>query len=254
MLQTRAIPCLLKKGSSLVKTKQFGELQYIGDPVNTIQIFNNLAADEIIVLDITASVERRSPDLEFISQLTDECFMPFAYGGGVRTIDDMKRIFSLGVEKIIICSYAVESPQFIKDAALQFGNQSIIVSIDVKKNFLGRYHVYTHSATIDTKRNPVDFAQEMERSGAGEIFLNSINNDGMMHGFDLELINDISKVITIPLIACGGAGTLAHIKQAIDAGATAVAAGSLFVYQNGNRAVLINYPERQELDALFQNQ
>lgn len=253
MIQTRAIPCLLKKGSSLVKTTQFGEIQYIGDPINTIQIFNNLSADEIIVLDITASIDNRKPDFEFISQLTDECFMPFAYGGGVRDVPDMKRIFSLGVEKVIICTAASENPALINQAAKQFGNQSIVVSIDVKKNLLGRYHVYTHSGTRNTKRDPIHYAQEMERMGAGEIFLNSINNDGMMKGFELELINKISRAITIPLIVCGGAGTLEHVKQAVDAGATAVAAGSLFVYQNENRAVLINYPERDELDRLFEH-
>jgi cyclase len=252
MLQTRAIPCLLKKNSSLVKTIKFKEPQYIGDAINTIQIFNNLEADEIILLDITRTLENKPIDFDFIAKVANEAFMPFAYGGGVKSIDDMKKIFSLGVEKVIICSHAAENPSFIDDSAKHFGNQSVIVSIDIKKTLLGKYHVYTRSGTYDTKRDPVEYAKEMASRGAGEIFVNSIDNDGKMEGFDIELIKRMSNSINLPLIACGGAGSLTDIREAFLAGATAVAAGSLFVYQNINRSVLVNYPNRKELDELLQ--
>lgn len=251
MLMSRVMPCLLLKNSSLVKTIKFKNGNYIGDPINTIRIYNNLEVDELIFLDITATNEDRKPSFKLISKITDECFMPLAYGGGVRDINDMKKIFSLGAEKIIICSYAAENLNFIKKTSDLFGSQSVVVAIDVRKKIGGKYRVYTHSGTKSTKLDPIEFAIQIEKQGAGEIFLNSIDRDGTMVGYDLDLIKQVSDAVTIPLIACGGAGNIKHLEQTIKAGASAVAAGSLFVYQGINRAVLINFPTRDELQNIL---
>lgn len=247
----RIIPCLLNKGSSLVKTIKYKEVNYIGDPVNTVQIFNNLEVDELIFLDITATSEKRRPPFEMISKITGECFMPLAYGGGIRSIEDMRTIFGLGVEKVVICTQAIQNPELIKEASRLFGSQSIVVSIDVNKNILGRYKVYTNSGKKATNKDPLDIAVLMKEMGAGEIILNSIDRDGTMIGYDLELIKRISSAVSIPLIACGGAGKTEDLAKAIRAGASAAAAGSLFVYQGINRSVLINFPSRDELREVF---
>jgi len=251
MLVPRVIPCLLFKDSALVKTIKFKNGNYIGDPINTIRIFNNLEVDELIFLDITATKKNKKPPFDVISQVTSECFMPLTYGGGVRSIEDMKKIFSLGVEKIVIGSYAVENPSFIKEISKLFGSQSIIVSIDVKKDYSGKSKIYINNGTKPTERTPVEFAIQVEQMGAGEIFLNSIDKDGMMEGYDTGLIKTVSGTISIPLIACGGAGTIENLGTAVKAGASAAAAGSIFVYQNKNRSVLINFPSRDELANIF---
>ncbi len=247
MLSSRVIPCLLKKGTALVKTTKFKEINYIGDAINTVQIFNNFEVDELVILDITASIEAREPDYEFIKNVADECFMPLTYGGGVRNIEVMKKIFNLGTEKIVLCSHVPEEESLIQNASKVFGSQSIIVSIDVKKNIWGKQEVYTYSGTRNTKRGPIEYAQHMEQLGAGEILLNSIDRDGTMEGFDTTLIKKVSSSINIPLIACGGAGSKQDLQHALRAGASAVAAGSLFVYQGTNRSVLINFPSPSEL-------
>jgi cyclase len=251
MLTSRVIPCLLNHDGALVKTIKFKKFNYIGDPLNTVQIFNNLEVDELVFLDITASKNKHEPDYPLISDMAGECFMPLAYGGGVKTIEQMKKIFSLGIEKIIICSEALNNPDFITEAANLFGSQSVVVSIDVKKNLLGKYEICGVSGTKNTKIDPVEFAKKMEIAGAGEILLNSIDQDGMMEGYDLDLINMVSKVITIPLIACGGAGVYKDLGQAVEVGAQAVAAGSLFVYQKKNRAVLVHYPTQEDMIHIF---
>lgn len=251
MLATRVIPVLLKHRKALVKTIKFNKFNYIGDPLNTIQIYNNLAVDELIFLDITATQEDREPDYELIADMASECFMPLAYGGGVRTVEQMKKIFSLGVEKIIICSEAYNNPDFISQAANLFGNQSIVVSIDVRKNIWREYAIATISGTHKTKTGPIEFAKLMEEKGAGEIFLNAIDQDGQMKGYDLDLIKMVAEAITIPLVACGGAGVYQDLNRAFKAGAQAVAAGSLFVYQNSNRAVLVNYPTENDMEQIF---
>lgn len=253
MLTKRAIPCLLLENSALVKTINFKNVNYIGDPLNAIQIYNNLEVDELILLDITATNENRKPPFDVFSQVASECFMPFACGGGIKNVEDIKKIFNLGAEKVIICTQAVENPSLIKEASDLFGSQSIIVSIDVKKNRVGKYEVYIKSGTKPTGLDPVEFAVKMEQMGAGEIFLNSIDRDGMMTGYDTELIKMVSGVINIPLIACGGAGKIEDLGIATKAGASAAAAGSLFVYQGPNRAVLINFPSRDELQTIFTN-
>jgi len=252
MLKTRVMPCLLSKNGRLVKTVKFKNPAYIGDPVNAIKIYNEKEVDELILVDITATIEQRKPSLELLTEIADECFMPLTYGGGVRDIEDMRRIFGLGIEKIAINSYALENPSFISEAAALFGSQSVVVSIDAKKNWLGRYTVFSHSGSKDTKREPSEYAQFMESMGAGEILLTSIDRDGTMEGYDTDLIKRVTSVVGIPVIACGGAGSVSDFGKAVGSGgASAVAAGSLVVYQGKNCGVLINFPTREELERVL---
>ena len=254
LIRTRVIPCLLLKGQGLVKTVNFTNPKYVGDPINAVKIFNDKEVHELVFLDITASTEKRAPRLDFISDIASECFMPLGYGGGIRTVKQAEEIFNRGVEKIIINSGAVEKPTFINELANLFGSQSIVVSIDIKKNFFGNYQTYTYSGKSKTSWDPVTWAQEAERLGAGEIFLNSIDRDGMMNGYDIPLIKSVSKAISIPVIACGGAGTVEDFGRAVyDGGASAVAAGSMFVFYGKYRAVLINFPDDQELKSVGLN-
>lgn len=241
------MPCLLLKNNRLVKTVQFKNPDYIGDPVNAIKIYNEKEVDELIFLDITATVEHRSPPFENIKNITNECFMPVTYGGGISKIEDMRKVFHSGIEKIAINSCSISNPEFVKLAAKEFGNQSIIVSIDVKKDLFGGFRVYSHSGTKKTNLDPIQHAINMEQCGAGEILLTSINHEGMMNGYDIELIYRVCESINIPLIAHGGAGSVEHFKQAVEAGASAVAAGSMVVYQGKNKGVLINFPSPAEL-------
>jgi len=247
MLKTRVIPCLLLKNLGLVKTVKFSDPQYVGDPINAVKIFNEKEVDELIFLDITATDEKRKPSFELLLRISSEVFMPFSYGGGLRSIDDVKKIVEIGVEKIIINTYAHEDPAFIKELADNFGSQSVVVAIDVKKE-KRNYEVFVHGGKINTKKDPVDYAVQMEKMGAGEIFLNSIDRDGTMKGYDLELIEKVSKAVNIPVVACGGAGKTADFHSAIRAGASAVSAASIFVFYGRNRAVLINYPSSAELN------
>ena len=253
MLKTRVMPCLLSRNGRLVKTVKFKNPAYVGDPVNAIKIYNEKEVDELILVDITATIEEKTPSFELLSEIASECFMPLTYGGGVRDIEDMRRIFGLGIEKIAVNSYAFENPSFITAAAALFGNQSVVLSIDVKKNWLGRYSVFTHGGRKDTKRDPVEYAREMERLGAGEILLNSIDRDGTMEGYDTDLIKSVTEVVGIPVIACGGAGSVDDFGKAVRiGGASAVAAGSMVVYQGKNRGVLINFPSREELERVLE--
>ncbi len=251
MLMTRVMPCLLLKDDRLVKTIQFKDPKYVGDPVNAVKIYNEKEVDELVVLDISATAENRKPPFEMIAQIADECFMPLTYGGGIRDLEDIRRLFALGVEKAVINTHAVERPNFITEASDVFGSQAILVSIDAKKKPQGGYEVRTRGGRDATGLDPVAFARLMEQKGAGEILLTSIDQDGAMAGYDLELIRRVTGAIHVPLIACGGAGELAHLKQAVDAGASAVAAGSMAVYMSKNRAVLINFPTARELKTLF---
>lgn len=248
MLQIRVMPCLLLQSGKLVKTVNFKNPNYIGDPVNAVKIYNDKEVDELVLLDIGATKENRGIDFEKVAEIASECFMPLAYGGGVHSLEEMEKIYNLGVEKIVICSEAAENPAFITQAATLFGRQSVVVAIDVKKNLWGKDEVMTHSGTRGTDLNPVDFAREMEQRGAGEIFLNSIDRDGTFSGYDTALIKKVSQAITIPLIACGGAGKVSDFAPAVKAGASAVAAGSLVVYHHNHRdGVLINFPSGNEL-------
>jgi cyclase len=248
MTGTRVIPCLLLKGTGLVKTIQFKEPRYLGDPRNAVRIFNEKEVDELVVLDISATPERRGPDIDFVREIVSEAFMPVAYGGGIRTLEDARRVLAAGVEKVIVGSYAVEQPDFVQQAAAMFGSQSVLVCIDVRKGFFGKHEVCTNNGRNKTGLDPVAFARQMQFMGAGEIIVNSIDKDGTMMGYDLQLLQKVSNAVTVPIVACGGAGSLAHMSEAVDqGGASAVAAGSLFVYHGKHRAVLINYPGVDEL-------
>jgi cyclase len=252
MLRTRVIPCLLLKNRGLVKTIRFKDPSYLGDPINIVKIFNDKEVDELFFLDITATLENRRPLFDLLSKITTECFMPLGYGGGIRHLEDVKTILSLGVEKIVVNSYAVENPSFLKAAADLAGSQSVVASIDVKKNLYGEYEVFTRSGHKASGLNPVKFAVEMEKQGAGELLLTSIDRDGTMEGYDLDLIRQVSRAVSIPVVACGGAATVQDLGQVIRQGsASAAAAGSMFVFQGPHRAVLISYPTSQELRGLF---
>jgi cyclase len=252
MLKTRVIPCLLLKGQGLVKTVKFKNAKYVGDPVNAVKIFNDKEVDELIFLDIEATVMGRRPSIKLISEIASECFMPLSYGGGLRDLDDIKTIFNLGVEKVIINSYAIENPDFVREASKRYGNQSIVVAVDVKRNSLGRYEIFSFGGRKKTKLSLEHHVNEMEKLGAGEIFLNSIDRDGTMEGYDIEMIERVTQSVTIPVIASGGAGKIADFGEAVKkGGASAVAAGSMFVFHGKHRAVLITYPSIEELERAF---
>ena len=248
MLRTRIIPTLLLKDQSLVKTVRFGSPTYIGDPCNTIRIFNDLEVDELLFLDIAATQEKRQPNFQVLTDIANECFMPLGYGGGIRTIEDAKKVFDIGFEKIVVNSYAMENANFISKLASIYGNQAIIASIDVKKNIWGNYQVRTQSGKKTSKKNPVEWAQEMESLGAGEILLTSIDQEGTWKGFDLNLVRNVTSAVMIPVIAHGGAGNLGHIDDVVNqAGASAVALGSMVVFQKKDMGVLINFPNKEHL-------
>lgn len=247
MLKTRVIPCLLLRNQGLVKTVRFANPTYLGDPINIVRIFNEKEANELVLLDIMATKEHRGPNFKMLADIASEAFVPLGYGGGVRTTDAVAQLFALGFEKVVINTYAAENPSFVHTVASHFGSQSIVVSIDVRKRLLGGYEVCTHGGAERTRFDPVTFAREMERRGAGEILINSIDRDGTMKGYDLELVRQVASSVQIPVIACGGAGDLSHLREAVEAGASAVAAGSLFVFQGRHRAVLISFPPPQAL-------
>ena len=252
MLQKRVIPCLLLHKSGLYKTEKFKKPTYIGDPINSIKIFNEKEVDELIFLDIDATVQKKEPDYKMIEDIASECFMPLCYGGGVGSIEQMKKIYALGVEKISLSSQAVLNPNLIKEASNIFGNQSIIVTIDIKKDFLGRRKVFINNGKKNTKLNPIEFLRQVESLGAGEIVLNSIDNDGMMNGFDLEFLKVAKLNTKLPVIALGGAGKLKHIKEAFrDGKIDAVACGSMFVFQGSLKGVLISYPPYEKIQNLL---
>lgn len=252
MYRPRVIPCLLLRNGGLVKTVRFRNPVYVGDPINTVKIFNEKEVDELVVLDITATREGKAPPFEFLAQLTDECFMPLCYGGGVRTIEHARTLFTLGVEKVAVNSYAVENPDFVSAMAEMFGRQSIIVSIDVRRRMWGAYEVVTRGATRRTGLDPVRWAVEMERRGAGELLLTSVDRDGTMSGYDLPLTRSISSAVNVPVVACGGAAEVSDLVTVVSSGgASAAAAASMFVFQGPNRAVLISYPNPRQLHDAF---
>ena len=248
----RIIPCLLLRNKGLVKTLKFKESTYIGDPINTVKIFNEKEVDEIFFLDIDATKTKKEPPYELISNIASECFMPFAYGGGIQSIQQIDKIIKSGAEKIIINSQAFLQKDFVREAVRQFGGSTIAVSIDVKKEFFKGNIVYIIGGTQSTGKNPVEYAREIEDQGAGEILINSIDRDGVMEGYDIELIKSVSQSVKIPVIACGGAGKLNDFGLAVtEGGASAVAAGSFFVFHGKRRAVLITYPSYSEISTLF---
>jgi cyclase len=247
MRRVRVIPVLLLKGGGLVKTVRFKQPKYVGDPVNAVKIFNEKEIDEIVILDIDASREKRGPNMQRIREIAGEAFIPLAYGGGISTIDQVKELFYIGVEKVVFNFQAIQHPGLLTEAAKLVGSQSVVASIDVKKNLFGKYKVYGLNGTMQTGRDPVSFARELQAAGAGEIFLNVIDRDGTYEGYDTALISQVTSGLEIPLIACGGAGSVEDFFKAISSGASAVAAGSYFVFQRPHQAVLISYPSQQEL-------
>jgi len=253
MLRSRIIPCLLVRNKGLVKTVQFKDGKYVGDPINAVKIFNEKEVDELIILDIDATKEGREPDFKMIENLANESRMPLCYGGGVKTVEHAKRIIHLGAEKVALSSAVIENPNLIKDIAKAVGVQSVIVVLDVKKKGLfGKYQVYTHNGTKSTGKDPKELAMQFEALGVGEIVINSIDNDGMMKGYDSKLIDLIRSAINLPMTVLGGAGHLDDIKGMIDTyKIIGVAAGSLFVFKGKFKAVLINYPNRAEIKTLL---
>lgn len=253
MLRTRIIPVLLLRNESLVKTVRFGKYTYVGDPCNTVRIFNELEVDELLFLDITATVEQRMPNLKVLADIANECFMPLGYGGGLRSFENAKAIFEIGFEKVAVNSFAMECPGFITQLAEHFGNQAVIASIDVKKDLLGRYRVQNHAGKKSSGRNPVEWAQELESLGAGEILLTSMDREGTWQGFDLELVKSVTDAVTVPVIAHGGAGNVDHIGAVVkNAAASAVALGSMVVFQKKGMGVLVNFPDQSELEKALQ--
>jgi cyclase len=248
MLQKRIIPCLLLHKGGLYKTEKFKKPTYIGDPINAIKIFNEKEVDELMFIDIDATVQNKEPDYSMIENIASECFMPLCYGGGIKSIDHMKKIYSLGVEKLSLSSQAVLNPKLISEAANLFGNQSIVVTVDVKKDFFNNKKVFINNGKKNTKLNPVDFVKQIEEFGVGEIIINSIDNDGVMKGYDIELLKEVKSNAKVPIIALGGAGKLEHIEEAFKvAKVDAVACGSMFVYKGPLKGVLINYPSHNEI-------
>ena len=243
MLRPRIIPCLLVHDGGLVKTVGFAEPKYVGDPINAVKIFNEKEADELIVLDIDATVRRAEPNFRLIAQFAAECRMPLCYGGGIKTVEQAKRVSGLGVEKIAISSAALGDPQLISKLAAELGSQSVVVVLDVRKSARGGYEVWTHNGTKPTGKSPMDVAREAGSLGAGEIVINSIDNDGRMRGYDLDLARGIRDATRLPMSVLGGAGSLADIGRLVaECGIVGASAGSLFVFKGPYRAVLINYP------------
>ena len=255
MLYPRIIPCLLVHNKGLVKTVRFKDPKYVGDPINAVKIFNEKEVDELMVLDIDATACKREPDYKMIENLAFECRMPLCYGGGIKTVKQAQQIFSLGVEKIAISSVAIESPDIISAIADRVGNQSVVVVLDVRKNLTeDKYEIWTHNGTKNTGRDCTEFALEAEKAGAGEIVLNSIDNDGMMKGYDRQLISSVREVLNIPMTVLGGAGSLDDMGSLIqEHGIIGAAAGSLFVFKGKFRAVLINYPTPAEKEDLLKH-
>lgn len=249
MLQNRVIPCLLVNNGKLVKTVRFRNPQYVGDPVNAIKIYNEKEVDELIVVDISENREKSGPNYKLIKEIADECFMPVCYGGGITSIEQIQQILKIGIEKVALNSSIYRNRQLIKEAAKLFGCQCIVVSVDVKKSFWGNYKVTFDSGSKSINTGLTEFVKEMEELGAGELLINNITNEGTWEGFDLDLLKKITSNVNIPVIAMGGAGNIEHIKEAISIGkASAVAIGSMAVFQNKGMGVLINFPKKELLD------
>ncbi len=251
MLKHRVIPCLLLRNGGLVKTLKFADAKYVGDPINAIRIFNDKEVDELMVLDITASKEKKEPNYALIEQFASECFMPLSYGGGIKTMEQAQRLFNSGIEKICLQTAVLDDLSLVKNLSDKWGSSSILVSVDVKKNWMGHSKLYSAATGKTLDKKWTDFMLDAVKAGAGEIVLNAVDRDGTMKGMDTELIKEAAKILSVPLVAVGGAGSLADIKAAVDAGANAVSAGAFFVFQGPHRAVLITYPKYNELVQLL---
>ncbi len=249
MLRTRVIPVLLLRNESLVKTINFNKYTYIGDPINTVRIFNELEVDELIFLDITATLEKREPNYKLLSEIANECFMPLSYGGGIHKLENAQRIFDIGFEKVSINSSTHTKPTLISEIAKIYGSQAVVASIDIKKSFFGKLSVWTNSGKVNTKQNPQDWALEMQNRGAGEILLTNIDKEGTWSGFEIDIIKKITDTVSIPVIANGGAGSLTDIKNVVKiANASAVALGNMVLFQKKDMGVLINFPNKKDVE------
>lgn len=248
----RIIPCLLLKENGLVKTIKFKKSTYIGDPINAVKIFNEKEVDELVFLDIDATRLKKQPPYEAIKDIATECFMPFCYGGGIKTIDQIRRLIASGAEKVAINTEAFKNPNFIKEAVSIFGSSTIVVSIDYKKNIFGKEMVYVNGGRTSTKKDVLVYAKEMASLGIGEIFLNCIDRDGTMSGYDMDVIRAVASNVDIPVIACGGAGGINDLQEVFEkTEVTAAAAGSIFVFQGKKRGVLISYPNQNQIDHII---
>ncbi len=252
LIEHRVIPVLLLKDGGLVKGKNFKGHRYLGDPINAVKIYNEKCADELLFLDIQATRERRTVSVDLVTQLSDECLMPFGVGGGIQTVDEAKKLLSAGAEKVILNTAFYERPTLAAEIAALFGSQAVVVAIDFKRNLFSGRSCFTRSGTEKLNLSPVEAAVLAESSGAGEIFLQSIDRDGSLAGYELDVLKQVTASVSIPVIAAGGGNSLAEFRRAItDGGAAAAAAGAYFVFHGRNNAVLINYPEPRELRTLF---
>lgn len=252
MILPRVIPTLLLRGTGLVKTVCFKDAVYVGDPRNAVKIFNEREVDELVLLDIQATLQNSPIQYDLIREIVTEAFMPIGYGGHVTDVEQARKLVTSGIEKIILCTSAVQNPDLVTDLSRLVGSSSTVVCIDYKRNFWGKNEVVIQGGRKGTGKDPVEFAREMEKRGAGELILNSIDRDGTMQGYDVELVKGIANNADIPIIASGGAGKLDDFRAAVQAGASAAAAGSMFVFQGKHRAVLISYPSRAELRQTFE--
>ena len=254
MLRARIIPCLLVHEGGLVKTQNFKDAKYVGDPINAVKIFNEKEADELMVLDIDASVNSVEPNFKLIEKLAAECRMPLCYGGGITHANQAARIVDMGVEKVAVSSAAIQNPDLLRDMAAAVGKQSVVAVLDVRKKkglFSKGYEVCTHNASRAIKEDPITLARSLQEAGAGEVVINFVDNDGMMQGYDTDYASEFKRELTVPVTFLGGAGTLDHISQLIRRlGVVGAAAGSLFVFKGKYRAVLINYPSPTQKLAL----
>jgi cyclase len=250
-LRPRVIPVLLLQNGGLVKTLKFKQPKYVGDPINAVKIFNEKEVDELLLLDISCSINQTEPDYNLILEIVSEAFMPVGYGGGIKNADQAKRIFDLGIEKIILNTSLQTNPDLVSTISGMYGSSSVVANIDYKKNIFGKNKVFFKNGTIKSDYNPIDWALRLQEAGAGEIILNNIDREGTYNGYDLELLAAISKKLSVPIVVSGGASSLDDFKKAIDAGASATAAGSMFIFKRPHNAVLISYPSPEELKFLY---
>jgi imidazole glycerol-phosphate synthase subunit HisF len=252
MALPRVIPVLLLRNKGLVKTVRFKEHKYVGDPINAVKIFNEKGVDELCFLDIDASREGREPNYDYLKEIATECFMPLSYGGAIKTLDQMKRLIQSGIEKMVVNTLALEKPEVVKAAADAFGSSTIVGAMDVKKNLFGKYQVYSHVKKVSLSLDPVKHAEHLQQLGVGEIFLNNIDHDGMLNGYDFDLVSKITHAVGVPVISCGGCSSVDDIDKVINQSkAAAAAAGSFFVFHGKHKAVLITYPEYGTLSKIF---
>ena len=250
-LRPRVIPVLLLQNGGLVKTYKFKQPKYVGDPINAVKIFNEKEVDELLLLDINCSVNQTEPDYKLILEIVSEAFMPIGYGGGIKTVDQAKRIFDLGIEKIILNSSLQSNLELVYQISSIYGSSSVVANIDYKKNIFGKHKVYFKSGTVKSDYNPIDWALKLQEAGAGEIILNNIDKEGTYSGYDEELLSIISKKIKVPVVVSGGASSMDDFKKAIELGASGMAAGSMFIYKRPHNAVLISYPSSIDFKNLY---